>query len=120
MYRGLGRRRRRSASICNPGSLQILRRILAPVIAVVAAFGLLSALPFAQQPSVPATRFARSKDGTKIAYDIAGSGPPVILLHGRGQTRQSWHRAGYADVRGNQGQPSRPNTVNAPLSPFNF
>lgn len=39
--------------------------------------------------------FAHSKDGVRIAYDISGSGPGLILLHGGGQTRHAWHDAGY-------------------------
>ncbi len=70
------------------------------------------------------TRFVTSKDGTKIAYDIAGSGPAVILLHGGGQNRQVWHRAGYVerlakeftvisvDIRGN-GESDKPADVSA-------
>ncbi|MEM8656225.1 MAG: alpha/beta hydrolase [Pseudomonadota bacterium] len=30
-------------------------------------------------------------DGVTIAYDVAGSGPPVLLLHGFPQTRAMWH-----------------------------
>jgi dienelactone hydrolase len=52
------------------------------------------ALASVQAPAVT-TQFVTSKDGTKIAYDVAGSGPVVILLHGGGQERKSWHRAGY-------------------------
>ena len=29
---------------------------------------------------------------TRIAYDIAGTGPPVLLLHGFPQTRAMWRR----------------------------
>jgi len=64
-------------------------------------------------PELPETRFVRSPDGTRIAYDVAGSGPVVILLHGGGMTRRTWHSAGYVarlareftvvtiDIRGN-------------------
>jgi pimeloyl-ACP methyl ester carboxylesterase len=36
-------------------------------------------------------------DGTKIAYEVSGSGPALLLLHGGGQTRQSWVERGYVD-----------------------
>ena len=35
------------------------------------------------------TRFS-TPEGIKIAYDVAGSGPPVLLLHGFPQTRAMW------------------------------
>src|SRR5262245_51331973 len=38
------------------------------------------------------TLFATSRDGTRIAYDITGTGPALILLHGG---RRDWHGAGY-------------------------
>jgi len=41
------------------------------------------------------TRFATSRDGTRIAYDITGTGPALILLHGGGGNRRDWHGAGY-------------------------
>ena len=43
------------------------------------------------------TRFATSSDGARIAYDVTGSGPAVMLLHGGGQTRRAWHDAGYVE-----------------------
>jgi pimeloyl-ACP methyl ester carboxylesterase len=41
------------------------------------------------------TLFATSPDGTRIAYDRAGSGPAILLLHGGGGSRLEWHQAGY-------------------------
>ena len=43
------------------------------------------------------TSFVNSNDGARIAYDMAGSGPAIILLHGGGQHRGAWHEAGYVD-----------------------
>ncbi len=43
------------------------------------------------------TLYARSPDGTQIAFDVAGQGPTVIMLHGGSGSRQSWHSAGYVD-----------------------
>jgi pimeloyl-ACP methyl ester carboxylesterase len=40
----------------------------------------------------------RSPDGTRIAYDATGDGPPLVLLHGGYiQDRRSWSTAGYVD-----------------------
>jgi pimeloyl-ACP methyl ester carboxylesterase len=33
----------------------------------------------------PQTQSVTSKDGTRVAYDVTGSGPTIILLHGGGQ-----------------------------------
>lgn len=72
----------------------------------------------------PRTQFAVSTDGTRIAYDVTGSGPVVILLHGGGENRRSWHEAGYVsrlakeftvvtmDIRGN-GESDKPPTAAA-------
>jgi pimeloyl-ACP methyl ester carboxylesterase len=50
------------------------------------------------KPAPPSTRkTATSKDGTKIAYDVAGSGPYLIALHGGGYSARSWADRGYVD-----------------------
>jgi pimeloyl-ACP methyl ester carboxylesterase len=36
-------------------------------------------------------------DGTKIAYEVSGTGPALLLLHGGGQNRKSWAERGYVD-----------------------
>ena len=36
-------------------------------------------------------------DGTRIAYDVTGDGPALMLLHGAGKTRQDWHKLGYVE-----------------------
>lgn len=43
------------------------------------------------------TCFAVSQDGTRIAYDVIGSGPALILLHGAGRNRRDWSNAGYLE-----------------------
>lgn len=61
-------------------------------------------------------------DGIRIAYDVRGAGPPIVLLHGGGHTRWDWHDRGYVerlqrdfqviaiDIRGNgeSGKPTDP------------
>lgn len=39
----------------------------------------------------------RTKDGTRIAYDIDGDGPPILLLHGGSMSRATWREVGYVD-----------------------
>jgi pimeloyl-ACP methyl ester carboxylesterase len=42
--------------------------------------------------------FARSEDGVRIAYELTGSGMPLVLLHGGFiQDRRSWHAEGYVE-----------------------
>ncbi len=41
------------------------------------------------------TRFSAAPDGTRVAYDVAGSGPALLLVHGLGRDRRDWHDAGY-------------------------
>ena len=90
-------------------------RLWAPVRTLVVVLMMASA-------AMAQTRFVNSKDGTKIAYDVSGAGPAVILLHGGGQNRQVWHKAGYVerlakeftvitiDIRGN-GESDKPGHV---------
>ncbi len=73
-------------------------------------------------PAPPQRRIATSPDGTKIAYEVEGSGPALLLVHGGGQTRRSWSERGYTtplkekftvismDVRGygDSGRPTVP------------
>ena len=44
-----------------------------------------------------ATLFSTSVDGARIAYDVSGSGPGLMLLHGAGKTRRDWHKLGYVE-----------------------
>ncbi|MEZ5419039.1 MAG: alpha/beta hydrolase [Vicinamibacterales bacterium] len=38
---------------------------------------------------------ATAKDGTKLAYDMTGSGPFLVMLHGGGQAARSWADRDY-------------------------
>jgi len=44
-----------------------------------------------------ATKYNTSVDGTRIAYDVTGSGPALMLLHGAPMTRRDWHKLGYVE-----------------------
>lgn len=50
-----------------------------------------------QKPPAPKPLFATSPDGTRIAYEVTGEGPALMLVHGGGQTRRTWHQIGYVD-----------------------
>jgi pimeloyl-ACP methyl ester carboxylesterase len=41
--------------------------------------------------------FLTSADGTKIAYDVLGEGPALLLLPGFAEGRQIWRELGYID-----------------------
>src|SRR5687767_9146541 len=41
-------------------------------------------------PAAPKALFATAADGTRIVYDVTGTGPALVLVHGGGQTRESW------------------------------
>lgn len=36
------------------------------------------------------TKYAVSKDGAKIAYNVAGSGYPLMLVHGIESFKEKW------------------------------
>jgi pimeloyl-ACP methyl ester carboxylesterase len=55
------------------------------------------AAPAAQPAAAPKPLIATSPDGTKIAYEVTGKGPALLLVHGGGQTRRSWNQLGYVD-----------------------
>lgn len=40
---------------------------------------------------------ALSRDGVRIAYDVAGTGPPIVLLHGFSHDRTIWTRARWVE-----------------------
>jgi haloacetate dehalogenase len=42
---------------------------------------------------------AAAVNGVEIPYVIAGSGPPLLLLHGHPQTRVIWHKVAHALAR---------------------
>lgn len=78
----------------------------------------------AQAAQSMTTQFATPKDGIRIAYDVTGSGPALILLHGGGQTRRVWRESSYVgrlqdefkvitvDLRGH-GESDKPTNVEA-------
>ncbi|MET9793676.1 alpha/beta fold hydrolase [Streptomyces canus] len=39
-----------------------------------------------------------SGDGVRIAFEVVGSGPPLVLLHGFFGDRTTWRSAGYVDA----------------------
>ena len=41
--------------------------------------------------------FITSVDGARIAYQVCGTGPAVVLLHGFQGTRQQWHEHGWVE-----------------------
>lgn len=48
-------------------------------------------------PALPKPLIVKSPDGTRIAYEVTGTGPTLMLLHGGGHTRRSWNDRGYVE-----------------------
>lgn len=48
-------------------------------------------------PLDPEPRFASAPDGFRIAYDVVGDGPPLVLLPGLMMYRGRWRETGYVD-----------------------
>ena len=45
------------------------------------------------------TRFARAKDGTRLAYETVGAGVDIVLVHGFGSSAaQNWQAPGWYDT----------------------
>src|SRR5205823_12196202 len=81
--------------------------------------------PFLAAAQADSLQFFNSFDGTKIAYQVKGTGEPVLLVHGFISNGESWKRtalyndlltAGYKviilDQRGN-GRSDKPHTPEA-------
>ena len=45
----------------------------------------------------PKVTTATSRDGTRIAYEVTGTGPALLLVPGGGQTRGTWKDRGYVE-----------------------
>jgi pimeloyl-ACP methyl ester carboxylesterase len=48
-------------------------------------------------PAAPSFKTATAADGPRIAFEVAGQGPTLVLVHGGGQTRRTWNQVGYVD-----------------------
>lgn len=78
----------------------------------------------APQPAATTRRTATAKDGTRLVYDMTGTGPFLVMLHGGGQSARSWADRDYVtklksrftlvtpDARG-AGESGKPATLEA-------
>jgi pimeloyl-ACP methyl ester carboxylesterase len=53
--------------------------------------------PAAAAAAASKVPMATSKDGTRIAYEVTGTGPALMLVPGGGQSRGSWKDRGYVE-----------------------
>ncbi len=77
-----------------------------------------------QKPPATTRRTATAKDGTRLVYDMTGTGPFLVMLHGGGQAARSWADRDYVtklkdkftlvtpDARGS-GESGKPATLEA-------
>jgi pimeloyl-ACP methyl ester carboxylesterase len=75
-------------------------------------------------PAATTRRTATAKDGTRLVYDMTGTGPFLVMLHGGGQSARSWADRDYVtrlkdrftlvtpDARGS-GESGKPATLEA-------
>lgn len=38
-----------------------------------------------------------TNDGVRIGYEVTGEGPPLVLMHGFTESRETWRETGYVD-----------------------
>ena len=43
------------------------------------------------------TQFVSSTNDVQIAYDVCGSGPALLLVHGFSNNRSMWHDYGWVE-----------------------
>jgi pimeloyl-ACP methyl ester carboxylesterase len=67
-----------------------------PGTSAAASAGAAAASPGGPQKPIP-RRTAVSRDGTRIVYEVEGTGPALLLVHGGGQTGRSWTERGYVE-----------------------
>jgi len=48
------------------------------------------------------TKYITSRDGARIAFDIQGEGPGVVLLHGLSEYRELWRKYGWVEALSQQ------------------
>ena len=51
----------------------------------------------AKPAATPKVTMATAKDGTRIAYEVTGTGPALMLVPGGGQVRSTWKDRGYVE-----------------------